>query len=298
MSKRESIIRYSLIINKLRKQPATLAEFSNYFKLESELQGYNFEVDKRTFIRDKDDIREIYKIDIQYDKSHKHYYINSDYQPEFSERILEAFDILNALNISERLSNIVHLEKKRPQGTEKLYDLLHAVNKKVQIKFTHQKYWEVNSTNRIVEPYALKEFKYRWYLIAKDLKDEKVKTFALDRLTDLEITKRKSLQSDNYDVNEHFRNCFGIISPDDTKLQYIILSFDPFQGRYIKSLPLHESQEILIDTDDELKIKLKMYITHDFIMELLSFGSKVKVVEPKSLISEIKATLTKTIELY
>ena len=176
--------------------------------------------------------------------------------------------------------------------------MLHVINKQVQIKFTHQKYWEANSTNRIVEPYALKEFKHRWYLIAKDLKDEKVKTFALDRITDLEITKKKSLGSDNYDVNEHFKNCFGIISPDDTQLQDIILSFDPFQGRYIKSLPLHESQEILIDTDDELKIKLKMYITHDFIMELLSFGAKVKVVKPKSLISEIKSTLAKTLELY
>jgi hypothetical protein len=50
------------------------------------------------------------------------------------------------------------------------------------------------------------------------------------------------------------------------------LSFDDYQGKYIKSLPLHESQQTISDSENELQIKLKLYITHDFIMELLSYG--------------------------
>jgi hypothetical protein len=58
----------------------------------------------------------------------------------------------------------------------------------------------------------------------------------------------------------------------------VILSFGPFQGKYIKSLPLHNTQEIIEDTDDELRIRLTLYLTHDFLMELLAYGDTVKVI--------------------
>ncbi|MCK4661528.1 MAG: hypothetical protein KAT68_01575 [Bacteroidales bacterium] len=98
MSKRETISRYNLIIKKLRKYPASFAEISDYLALESELQEYNFNVSKRTFQRDLEDIRSVYNINIQYDYSRKVYYIDFDQQPEVNERILEAFDTFNALN--------------------------------------------------------------------------------------------------------------------------------------------------------------------------------------------------------
>lgn len=298
MSKRESITRYSLIIKKLRKKPATFNEISKYLLFESELQEYNFNVSKRTFKRDLEDISSLYNIDIVYDFSRKVYYIDFDNQPEINERIFEAFDTFNALNISDRLSDYIHFEKRRPQGTENLYGLLHAIKNQVQIKFTYQKYWEDELTQRQVEPYALKEFKNRWYVLAKDLNDKKVKSFALDRLTALEITKIKFQLPINFDVNEHFKYSFGIISPNEDEPQEVILSFTPFQGKYIKSLPLHESQQVLVDNNVEFRLKLMLYITHDFIMELLSYGANLKVIEPVSLIDELKISCQNTIKRY
>jgi predicted DNA-binding transcriptional regulator YafY len=298
MSKRESIARYSLIIKKLRRHPASFAEISDYLALESELQEYNFIVSKRTFQRDLEDIRSLYNIDIQYDFSRKVYFIDLDEQSDVSERILEAFDTFNALNLTDRLSNHIHFEKRRPQGTENLYGLLHAIKNRVQIKFTYQKYWEDKLTDRIAEPYALKEFRNRWYILANDLKDSQVKSFALDRLTELEITKRKFQFPNDFNVNDHFKFCFGIISPIGHKPREVILSFDPFQGKYIKSLPLHGSQQILVDSDEELRVKLTLFITHDFFMELLSFGENLKIIEPESLIKDIKKSLHQTLKRY
>jgi predicted DNA-binding transcriptional regulator YafY len=60
------------------------------------------------------------------------------------------------------------------------------------------------------------------------------------------------------------------------------------QGKYIKSLPLHQSQQILVDNKAELRVSLKLFITHDLIMELLSFGADVNVLEPKSLSYKIR----------
>lgn len=298
MSKRESIARYSLIIKKLRKHPCTFSEIAEYLEFESELQEYDFNISKRTFQRDIEDIRSLYNIDIQYDFSRKVYHVDFDEQPEVNERILEAFDIFNALNIADKISDFIHFERRKPQGTENLYGLLHAIKNKVQIVFLYQKFKDEAITQRYTEPYALKEFKNRWYVIANDLKDNQVKSFALDRLSELEITKKQFEAPHEFNVNEYFKYCFGIIGPNEEKPKEVLLSFDPFQGKYIKTLPLHDTQEILKDNEDELLIKLTLFITHDFQMELLSMGQNVKVIKPESLIKELKKTYKDALGLY
>jgi predicted DNA-binding transcriptional regulator YafY len=205
------------------------------------------------------------------------------------QRMMEAFDLFNSLNLAQDLTPFVHLEKRRPQGTENLYGLLHAIKNKLQIRFSYQKFWEEEISQRIADPYGLKEFKNRWYIMAKDNKDGNIKSFALDRLTSLEITNSKFEFPTDYSIEENYRYCFGIIHPNDEVAQDIILSFDPTQGKYVKTLPLHATQQILIDNDGELQIKLKLCVSYDLVMELLSFGNNMKVLQPKSLADEIKA---------
>ena len=298
MSKRESITRCNLIIKKLRKQSANFKEILEYLSSESELQSYNFNISKRTFQRDLDDIRSIYNIDIRFDTSNKVYFIDNEQQPEVNERLLEAFDIFNALNISDRLSNYIQLEQRKPMGTENLFGLLHAVRNRFLISFTYQKYWDGVYSERKVEPYFLKEFKNRWYIIANDLKDNHIKSFALDRLTHLDISQKKFTYPSNLNINELYSNCFGITGSSEKEPVDVILSFNPIQGKYMKSLKLHHSQEELVDNEVEYRIKLKIFITYDFIMELLSLGDTVKVLKPKSLVSEIKSVYQKALNQY
>ncbi len=134
--------------------------------------------------------------------------------------------------------------------------------------------------------------------MAKDLKNEQIKSFALDRLKELEILKKRFESPKNFDVNEHYRHCFGIISQNSDKPADVILSFNPFQGNYIKSLPLHESQVLLIDSDEEVRVRLKLFLTHDFFMELLSFGNDMRVIAPNSLIDELKSTAKNILDMY
>ncbi len=298
MTKRESIARCNLIINKLRKYPATFQEISGYLKLESEIQGYDFNISKRTFHRDLNDIRSIYNIDIQHDFSKKVYYIAQKDDSDLSVRILEAFDTFNALNISERLDGYIHFENRRAKGTKNLLYILDAVRNSEQISFEYENYWYEFKTERVVEPYALKEFANRWYLIAKELKSNKIKTFSLDRIYDPLNTRNRFQYPENFDVKEYFKDSYGIISSDEVEPTKVILSFDPHQGKYIKSLPLHHSQRILKDTSEELLISLYLSITYDFEKELLSFGSSVRIIRPLSLVKKMKATIQKALDCY
>jgi predicted DNA-binding transcriptional regulator YafY len=144
----------------------------------------------------------------------------------------------------------------------------------------------------------LREFKHRWYLLAKDVDDGSIKVFGLDRISNLEIsTKRFSIPQD-FDVNNYYQYCYGIMSPNGDAPEEVVLSFDPFQGKYIKSLPLHPSQEIIKDDEDELMVKLKLFVTHDFLMELLSFGENVKVISPETLIITMKTAYQNALHQY
>ena len=305
MSKRGYISRYLLILKKLKVKPySTYEELQTYIENQFDylqMQDDNLQIgfSKRTLQRDINEIRNVFGIDIEYSKSQKGYFISQNENENMNfQRMMEAFDMFNSLNLAQDLTPFIHLEKRRPQGTENLYGLLHAIKNRLQIKFNYQKFWEEELSQRLVEPYALKEFKNRWYIMAKDSKDNNIKSFALDRLTNLEITNLNYQYPDNYSIEQSYRYCFGIISPNDEEPQDIILSFDPFQGKYIKTLPLHDTQQVLVDNDEEIKIKLKLCLTHDLVMELLSFGDNMKVIEPKSLADQIKQAHEKAFRQY
>ena len=298
MSKRDYIIRFLLIIKKLRNSRfATFHEINEYIEREFELLDEPKNISLRTFQRDLGEIRTIFNIDIQCNNSNQ-YYIEEDENSGFNNRMMEAFDIFNSLSTGQHLAPYVLLEKRCSLGTEYIFGLIHAIKNRLILKITYQKYYEDSITNREVEPYALKEFKGRWYLLSKDNKDDYIKTFALDRIKELEVTKKKYTYPSGMNPNDYFKNCFGIITSDESSLSEIVLSFEPFQGKYIKSYPLHESQRILADNETELRIRLYLYETHDLIMELLSYGDNVTVIEPKSLIAEIKKIYQNALKLY
>lgn len=305
MSKRAYISRYLLILKKLKLKPySSYEDLQCYIKnqftfLQMQDDTLNIGFSKRTLQRDVKEIRNVFGIDIEYSKRNKGYFISQNETENMNfQRMMEAFELFISLNLAQDLTPFIHLEKRRPEGTDYLYHLLHAIKNNLQIKFTYKKFSEEKTSIRCVKPYLLKEFKNRWYLMAEDNKDNNIKSFALDRLTNLEITLEHFQNPENSRIEQSYSYCFGIINPDDEDPQDIILSFDPFQGKYIKTLPLHETQEVLVDNHKETKIKLRLRLTHDLLMELLSFGNNMKVIKPKLLADQIKQAHKKAFDLY
>jgi len=298
MAKRDYIIRYLLIIKKLRNSKHSgFDDINNYLRQEFELFDSPKEISLRTFQRDINEIRTIFNIDIQCNTNNQ-YYINEDETQEFSNRMLEAFDIINSLNIANEVSPYVILEKRCSLGTEYILALLKAIKDRTIIKINYQKFDEETPSERELEPYALKEFKGRWYLLAKDLKDDIIKTFALDRIKAIKSIGKKYSVSTESSATEYFRHCYGIFLPEENEPSEIVLAFNPLQGKYIKSYPLHESQKILLDGEEELRISLYLNESYDLIMELLSFGPNVKVIKPLSLKNKMQENIKEMKQLY
>lgn len=299
MSKKQFLRRHILIIGKLRKKPADFDEIDRYLQLQSEIEGENYILTIRTFQRDIKEIQSLYNIDITYNRSEAVYEITEDANEERNERLFESFELYNALNVSDNLSRDIIFEKRRPLGTENLHGLLHAIKNKLQIAFKYEKYWGENNgiEARNVSPLTLKESRYRWYLIALDKKDGHIKSFGLDRISDLEISSIKFNHTENEKVDSLFKYSFGVTN-DPGIPEKIILSLSPGQGRYIKSLPLHSSQKEILSNDKEYRIELMIHPTYDFIMEILSLGREVTVIQPESLKEEIVNIIGATLKKY
>jgi len=148
-----------------------------------------------------------------------------------------------------------------------------------------------------VHPYALKESKDRWYLIALDTKDEKLKAFGLDRISDLAVSKAGFKLQQKFNLKEHFKNAFGIMNLEEQPDKVVIRATKE-QAEYLKSSPLHHSQQIQKETEKYVYFAYDLFPTYDFIQEILSFGNQVKVTEPKNLMDKIKELLTISIQQY
>ncbi|TAF78059.1 MAG: WYL domain-containing protein [Bacteroidetes bacterium] len=284
MQKRIFLQRYLLIIRKLRTQKLVSAnELFSFLKRESELMEEKFEISKRTFQRDIKDIESIFGIYIKFDRKEKGYFIDEELEEEANTRILESMDLISALKSSEKKSPYILFEPRAEQGSQFMHGLIHAIQNKKCVKVHHKKFWEDDVKTHILKPYAIKEFKNRWYLVCAGLESETIKTFGLDRIYDLEITSDTFKIPNGLNIEEYFKDCFGIINPIEEKPELIELSISADQAGYLKTLPIHHSQNIVFENEEEIRITLFVKVTYDLIKELRSFGKDLTVIDPKSL---------------
>jgi proteasome accessory factor B len=298
MSKLIYFKRYLYVIDRLRSRPCSFNDLQEHVmrKLENDDIDSSFEYAVRTFERDKKDISTLFGIDIHYNRKDKTYAIDEEeIEDQSVTRMIDAFSIHHALQEGNKLSPSVFLEKRKSLGTEHIYGIIHAIQNGYILQFTHQKHWEDFSTQREVKPIAIKESQQRWYLVALDKKDHTVKTFGLDRISNLKISDIK-FKPIAYNVEKEFQHAFGVETYEAA--EKVVLEFSNKQGNYIKTFPLHESQRILEEKENIVILEIFIHTTNDIMMELLKYGSNVKVIAPISLQNKIKNSISEMSKLY
>ncbi len=222
------------------------------------------------------------------------------------DKVMDAVEIRKQLGNDQKKNAIVQLSTPTyTKGRELLSDLVRAINEGKQVNFIYHKFAnqaekQENELLRVAHPYLLKEFKGRWYMIAYTDARKTIQTFGLDRISDLLISQKSAIppEKHNFSPENYYENCFGVTRKADERIEKIILSFNTFRGNYIKTQPLHHTQQELINDAQEYRISLDLMINFDLIMEILSYGDDVKVLEPARLIEKMKEILQKTLNRY
>lgn len=248
------------------------------------------EIPERTFHKWRIAVEELFGLDIVNEGrgDYRYYIENAD---ELSNGNLRSW-LFNTLSVSTLLQANLGMKERIlleeiPEGKEYLPVIIEAMKNNVQLIMTYQSYWRDEEHTFEVEPYCLKLFRQRWYLVARSAYYNKVLIYALDRVRQLQATEVRFTYPKDFQPDEYFDGCFGIIAGDGTKVETVRLKASAGQANYLRSLPLHHSQEETERNDAFSIFTLRIRPTFDFIQELLRQGEGVEVLSPLWLRKEV-----------
>jgi len=211
--------------------------------------------------------------------------------------LLNTISTGNLLMNNQQLKDRILLEEV-PSVNDHLEPIIKAMRSNLTLTISYKSYWRDESSTFDVEPYCVKVFKQRWYLVGKSPYYDQVRIYALDRILDLEITDVKFKMPAKFNPTEFFDFFYGIIAHENPEVETVKLKVSADQSNYLRSLPLHHSQKEIEKTEDYSIFKLRLCPEFDFQQEILSQTPEIEVLEPEWLRKEISEKLSVSIKKY
>ena len=185
-----------------------------------------------------------------------------------------------------------------PGGMRHIDCVIDALQKNVELELDYQKYGGQNVSYHI-QPYALKVYHRRWYLLGYIKELEAIRTLALDRMIMTSITNTRFELPADFDARKYFANSVGVFVNEELPIVQVIIRAYGVQAEYLRSLPLHKSQKEGRSKHGEFaEFTYRLCVTPDLISQLLAMGDKVEVLEPQTIRDEIKERLEKCLTRY
>ena len=267
--------------------PITLAELQHRF--ESHF-GRGEELSERQFHRYTDAVEELFDIEIKYSRSQRGYVVADREGIDnmgMRKWLIQTFSVNNILHESQELKNRILLENV-PSGQQHLTTIVDAMREGVALSMTYQSFGKSEPSTFEVEPYCVKLFEQRWYMLAKSERYPEPRVYALDRIHALEQTKRKFKLPKKFDAAKFFEDYYGIIIGDeDFDVCPVALKVDSWQSKYLRTLPLHHTQ-VEVERNEEYSIfEYRLCPSFDFRQKVLSMGGAVEVLAPVNLIAKV-----------
>lgn len=255
-------------------------------------------IPERTFHRYKDAIQEMFQIDIRYNKSRGYYIENTEdiQRDELRQWLIGTFAVENLIGESSELRRRILLED-IPSGQRHLTPIIEAMRDGVKIRIMYQSFHSAEPSTFILAPYCVRVFRQRWYVLGTSEKGKELRLYGLDRILNTERTTTPFVLPKNFDAEAFFANGYGV-TVDERKPEIVRISVDAYQANYLRSLPIHPSQEETERNNDYSVFQFFIVPTYEFIKELLSYGGTLEVLSPKWLRKEMKQEARTMNEIY
>lgn len=255
-------------------------------------------IPERTFHRYKDAIQEMFQIDIRYNKSRGYYIENTEdiQRDELRQWLIGTFAVENLIGESSELRRRILLED-IPSGQRHLTPIIEAMRDGVKIRIMYQSFHSAEPSTFILAPYCVRVFRQRWYVLGTSEKGKELRLYSLDRILNTERTTTPFVLPENFDAEAFFANGYGV-TVDERKPEIVRISVDAYQANYLRSLPIHPSQEETERNNDYSVFQFFIVPTYEFIKELLSYGGTLEVLSPKWLRKEMKQEARTMNEIY
>lgn len=296
MSNFSNLSRYNSILSFLKRN-----SYPSIKQLVDKINADNeCAISERTFHRYILELEEL-GIKITYNKSKNGYFIDNE---NSTNHLSSIFYMLEA---QEKMTILLQNQKLISQNNQKIFfettntnaeneylkTILNALNYNLTLKIYYKSFENIESKEFEVQPLALKQHKNRFYLITNRISDKRKITFALDRIKNLTSIESK-FKAPNFDLDAYFEHTFGITHIDETPQKIVLRVFDT-EINYIKTLPLHHSQNVIRENENYIDISIFIVPNYEFENHILGIGEKIKVLEPEDfknkILERIKANL-------
>ncbi len=260
----------------------------------------------RTFHEHRKGIKEMFGVEIVCDRSHGNvYYIKN---PEVLDKQKVAKWLLHKYSIPQDFATFNSMKdrvllEEIPLGTAFLSDIIEAMQKNMELRIDYQRYEGEQGEEHLqtfhIQPYALKVFNRRWYLLGYIKEKHALRTIALDRILDLKILSTSFELPEDFDARKYFANVVGIFVNNDLPVTKVKIRAYGIQADYLRSTPLHKSQSEGKSKHGEFaEFTYRLCVTPELVSQLLAIGDKVEVLEPEGLREKLKEKIRNSLERY
>lgn len=299
--------RYIWLIDILRRHGRLTFEEINKLWTQSGLSyGEGDDLPLRTFHNHRKAIIDIFDIYIECDtKDGYRYYIDDPERLQgdgLRTWLIDSYATLNQIQADSKLKGRIIFED-APSGNIWLTDIAQAMRTNHVIKITHQGFWKDYENTFDIEPYYLKIFNQRWYVLGRNPYYAKKKeeaeangeefnkpiyrVYGLDRVKNICITDKTFVMDRDFSIEEYFKGCCGIIPSNDEIVRVVFKAYYG-EAKYLKTLKIHQSQDIVCEDDDSTTFKVDVKPTYDFYQKLLAKGDRIEVLSPDSVREEMR----------
>ncbi|MBP3829152.1 MAG: WYL domain-containing protein [Bacteroidaceae bacterium] len=295
--------RYIWLLNLLLdSDPLTFDEICMMWEMNPAFDG---PLPIRTFHEHRKGIKEMFGVDIECDRSKGNvYYVKN---PEVLEKkklekwLLRNYSIPQDFVTFNAMKDRILLEE-IPLGRGYLDDIIDAMHRSVELRIDYQRYEQEREEHLQTfhfQPYALKVYNRRWYLLGFLKEQEALRIISLDRIIDLQVLKTTFELPSNFNARKYFADVVGIFVNEDLPVSKVKIRAYGVQAEYLRSTPLHKTQsEVRSKHGEFAEFTYRICVTPELTSQLLAMGDTIEVLEPEELREEIKEKLENCLTIY
>jgi proteasome accessory factor C len=151
-------------------------------------------------------------------------------------------------------------------------------------------------SDRTVSPQRITHYRESWYLDAWDEGKAELRCFAIDRILRLTLLKQRAVDVADAELDAHYASAYGIFGGQADKLA--VLRFTTERARWVADEVWHPEQQGMQLEDGSYELKIPYRDQRELVMDILRHGPHVLVIEPQSLLDEVKRQLREALGHY
>ena len=258
------------------------------------------DIPRRTFDYHRKEIEMLFDLNIVCDKHDNTYHVEDDSgfrNGELRRWLVNSVAVSSIVREAEDIGNRISLEW-IPSSEPYLPTIIQALRENKVISFDYQSFDRETAKQHTFMPYALKLFRQRWYIVGRPLDKDKILIFATDRICTLKLEDQTFNYPNDFDINDYYQDSFGIIIEDGLACEHIVIKVANSQVKYLRSLPLHHSQQETTITAEYSIFEYNLKPTYDFEQEIMAHLDDFEVLKPLSLRTRIRTIVKNLCNIY